>query len=284
MKVFSYDSAGNKSLVNYDSFTFSGGEEHVRFDQIDYSESVKIEIFERLTHSSKLVKLMMAVDALKRLSFNNVPIELVIPYFPYARQDRVCVEGEALGASVMANFINSLGFTKVTIWDAHSDVSPALINNVVNVPQIDLLKRCEELCKRLATGELILVSPDAGASKKTLKIAEQFNGEPEVIQAQKQRNLKTGEILKTEIIGNVNNNNVLIVDDICDGGRTFIELAKVLKNNGANEVSLFITHGIFSKGFDVFDGLIDAIYTTDSFRAKHEFINNNKTKLQVIEM
>ena len=121
-------------------------------------------------------------------------------------------------------------------------------------------------------------------NKKTIKISETFNGEPEVIQAQKMRNLKTGEIIKTEILGDVKGKKVLIADDICDGGRTFIELAKVLKNKGAVEVSLFITHGIFSKGLEVFEGLIDAIYTTDSFRAAEEFSTNNKIKFQIIEM
>lgn len=284
MKVFSHDTSGNKSLVSYESFTFSGGEEHVRFNPTDFSKAVKIEIHTRLTNSSKLMQLMIAVDALKRLSNENTPIELVAPYFPYARQDRVCVEGEALGAAVMANFINTLGLTKVTIWDAHSDVSPALLHRVANVPQISLLERCESLCKKLITGELTLISPDAGASKKTLKIAERFKGEPEVIQAQKLRNLKTGEIVKTDIIGDVKGKKLLIADDICDGGRTFIELAKALKDKGASEISLFVTHGIFSKGLEVFEGLIDVIYTTDSFQPKSEFNNNNKIKLHIIEM
>jgi len=284
MKIYSHDSVGNKTRVDFENFTFSGGEEHIRFNPIDFTATVKIEVFERLTNSSKLIQLMMAVDALKRLSNEAIPVELVIPYFPYARQDRVCVEGEALGAAVMANFINNLGFAKVTIWDAHSEVSPALLNRVVNVPQIDLLKQCDELSQRLSTGGLTLISPDAGASKKTINIAETFNGEPEVIQAQKIRNLKTGEIVKTEVLGDVKGKRVLIVDDICDGGRTFIELAKVLKSEGALEVSLFITHGIFSKGLDVFEGLIDAIYTTDSFRAAEEFSTSNIIKLHIIEM
>lgn len=284
MKVFSRDSLGNKSLINFDSFTFSGGEEHIRFEKFDSSNAIKIEIFVRLINSSKLMQLMIAVDALKRLSNGTLPIELITPYFPYARQDRVCVEGEALGAAVMANFINMLEFSKVTIWDAHSDVSPALLNNIENVEQTTLLTKCKDLSDRLATGELTLISPDAGASKKTIKIAEKFNGEPEVIQAQKVRNLKTGEIIKTEILGDVKGKKVLIADDICDGGRTFVELAKELKRNGATEVSLFITHGIFSKGLAVFKGLIESIYTTDSFRQASEFTNDTNIKLHIIKM
>mgnify|MGYP000040917363 CR=1 FL=1 len=284
MRVFSHDLNGNKTQLQFESFTFSGGEEHIRFVNAELANAEKIEIFERLTDSSKLMRLMMAIDAIKRLVNNKTAIELVIPYFPYARQDRVCVEGEALGASVMAGFINSLKLDKVTIWDAHSDVSPALINGVVNVPQTDLLKRCDELAKKLSTGELILISPDAGANKKTQQIAEMFNGEPEVIQAHKARNLKTGEILRTELQGNVKGQKVLIADDICDGGRTFVELAKVLKQQGATEVSLFVTHGIFSKGLEVFDGLIDTIYTTDSFKAAGEYIAKHNINLNIIEM
>lgn len=284
MKIFSRNSLGNKSLINFDSFTFSGGEEHIRFEKFDSSNAIKIEIFVRLIDSSKLMQLMIAVDALKRLSNGTLPIELITPYFPYARQDRVCVEGEALGAAVMANFINMLEFSKVTIWDAHSDVSPALLNNIENVEQTTLLTKCKDLSDRLATGELTLISPDAGASKKTIKIAEKFNGEPEVIQAQKVRNLKTGEIIKTEILGDVKGKKVLIADDICDGGRTFVELAKELKRNGATEVSLFITHGIFSKGLAVFKGLIESIYTTDSFRQASEFTNDTNIKLHIIKM
>mgnify|MGYP000477338072 CR=1 FL=1 len=284
MRVISHNVNGSTSEMSYENFTFSGGEEHIRFEPADIDQIAKIEIYERMSSASKLVRLMMAVDALKRLTNGALPIELVMPYFPYARQDRVCVEGEALGASVMASIINGLELSKVTIWDAHSDVSPALLNRVVNIPQIELLEQCGELAQCLANGQLTLISPDAGASKKTIKIAEKFNGEPLVIQAQKLRNLKTGEITKTEILGDVKGKKVLIADDICDGGRTFVELAKVLKENGAKEVSLFVTHGIFSKGFEVFEGLIDNIYTTDSFKPKNEFPQSNQINLTVIEM
>ncbi|TDF34983.1 ribose-phosphate pyrophosphokinase [Alteromonadaceae bacterium M269] len=284
MNITGYQNSGKTIPLTYDNFTFSGGEEHIRFHKVDFSIIERIEIKDRLNNASTLIRLMMTVDALRRLVGPNASIELTIPYFPYARQDRVCVEGEALGAAVMAEFINHLGFSKVTIWDAHSDVSPALIKGVVNISQSSLLKRNEQLVNRLSTGDLTLLSPDAGASKKTFKIAEALNSTQEVIQAQKARDLETGEIVKTEINGDVNGKNILITDDICDGGRTFIEIAKVLKRQGAKEVSLFVTHGIFSKGFEVFEGLIDAIYTTDSFRPAHQFSNTTQIQLNIIEM
>lgn len=285
MKVTSINKHGESMIVAFDSFTFAGGEEHIRFSPANIKDASTVRIQARLNQSSELIKLLMAKDALNRLLDNSVTIELYIPYFPYARQDRVCVEGEAFSAAVMANFINDLRFDKVTIWDAHSDVTPALLRNVTNVSQLDLLKQSDVLTNGLSSGDLTLVSPDAGASKKTLNIAEAFEDIPDVISAQKKRNLKTGQIIKTEVTGEVAGKNLLIVDDICDGGRTFVELAKVLKTKGARSISLFVTHGIFSKGFNVFDGLIDAIYTTDSFRSKEEYDAMNlssTTQLNVI--
>jgi len=284
MKVLMFNQKGQETQVAMDSFTFSGGEEHVRFNPEEFVDVVKLEIFERLTSSSKTIRLMMMVDALRRMVGPKVAMELVIPYFPYARQDRVCVGGEALGVAVMAGIINSLNFDKVTIWDAHSDVTPALINNVTNTSQLSLVKKCTDLNKLLSSGSITLVSPDAGASKKTMKIAEAFGNKSQVVQAQKVRDLKTGKIIKTQIQDDVSGKDILIADDICDGGRTFIELAKVLKQNGANKITLFITHGIFSKGLEVFDGLIDVIYTTDSIRAKQEFEQTKTVQLIIIEM
>lgn len=284
MKIFSYDTNGMKKNVGFESFTFAGGEEHIRIESEWLLEATKVEIVERLTSSAKLMRLMLSVDAIRRLTHNKLEIELVTPYFPYARQDRVCYPGEALSASVMAGLINNLNFAKVTIFDAHSDLVPALLNNVENISQTTLVNQCEELVQQLSRGELTLVAPDAGAAKKTQKLAEAFGGEPQVIQAHKVRNPKTGDIVATELQGQVKGKKVLIADDICDGGRTFIELAKVLKSEGAAEISLFVTHGIFSKGLDAFEGLIDNIYTTDSFRAAGDFENNSNVCLTIIEM
>ncbi|MEZ7206039.1 ribose-phosphate diphosphokinase [Pseudoalteromonas sp. DY56-GL79] len=284
MKVTSYEFSGNKKDVKYEAFTFSGGEEHVRFKAFDFRDCEKVQITARVTNSSHIMRLLMAVDALKRLCLARTPIELVLPYFPYARQDRVCVSGEALGAKVMASLINQLALDKVTVWDAHSEVVPALLERVENVEQTTLISQCPALQQQLQCGALSLVSPDAGASKKTLKIAQHFGGEVEVIQAQKVRNLKTGEIVQTQVLGEVKGKDLLIVDDICDGGRTFTELAKVLKAQGANSIALYVTHGIFSQGLGVFSGLIDTVYTTNSCRDKGDLAEHHDVQLNMIEL
>ena len=263
--------------VSYDAFTFSGGEEHIRINDKQIEDVTSIKIIIKLMSSAKVMQLCMVVDAVRRLYGSRVSIELEAAYFPYARQDRVCVKGEALGASVMANIINSLNFDSVTVWDAHSDVTPALINNVTIVDQTTLISHNQTLVKAISSGDLTLVSPDAGAMKKTLSMAKAFQAKCPPVIAEKVRDVVTGNIIKTQVSGDIENKDLIIVDDICDGGRTFIELAKVLKAQGANSVALYVTHGIFSKGLSVFEGLIDQIYTTDSFDVADRFKNDSST-------
>lgn len=263
MKAYRIDIAGKRTQIPAKLFTFAGGEEHIRFASFATAQVCKVEVVAHLTSSAQVMRLLLAVDALKRATDSAAPIELVIPYFPYARQDRVCAPGEALSAAVMAQLINAMAPSKVTTWDVHSDVVPALVNNLINVEQASLVARCDALCEALSRGQLTLVSPDAGASKKTAALAQRFNCKG-VIQASKQRDVNTGAITATQVSGDVAGKDVLIVDDICDGGSTFVELAKVLKRQGVKRILLFVSHGIFSKGLRVFDGLIERVYTTNS--------------------
>jgi len=107
---------------------FAGGECHVKILET-LSETNKIRIHTRLNTSDDLMTLCLAVDALRNMFISY--IEVFIPYIPYARQDRVMVPGEPLSVRVFANILNSLQLNKVIVFDAHSDVSVALINNCV---------------------------------------------------------------------------------------------------------------------------------------------------------
>ncbi len=120
------------------------------------------------------------------------------------------------------------------------------------------------LTKHIIAHGPAFVSPDAGANKKTMELSKYFN-HSNFLRADKNRNLHTGEILETVVYG-VIPPEVIIADDICDGGRTFIELAKVLKAKGAKKVYLYVTHGIFSKGTKpLLDAGIDTIFTTNAY-------------------
>ncbi|MCP5006663.1 MAG: ribose-phosphate pyrophosphokinase [Planctomycetes bacterium] len=248
---------------DYDYFRFSGGEEHVRLNGSYRYEKYNIQA--KIKNSRDLMVLLLLNDSLKRRGDEDITLSL--HYVPYARQDRVCNVGESFSLKVFCDLINACGFDKVYITDPHSDVAPALLNNVVIQEQHSLTQCIREKYDSI-------ISPDGGALKKAFKTAQYMKAE--VIVASKVRDVSTGDIVKTEVHADIVPDKVLIVDDICDGGRTFIELAKVLRAKGAETVDLYVTHGIFSKGFEVFEGLINTIYTTDSF------YNGDNPKVKVI--
>ncbi len=259
------------------NFTFPGGEVHITLEGIKIGTQTIIWAF--LDNSDEVMKLLLTVDAVRRVK-PNTAIELHIPYFPYARQDRVCNPGEALAVKVMADLINTTGAQRVNLYDPHSDVTGALINNAFIIPQEKLAKG---LLPFITEHNLALIAPDAGATKKTLKFAQTLAEvmTPEVLFGSKVRDTKTGKITATTIDGDVTDKKVLIIDDICDGGRTFIELAKVLREEGATEVYLYITHGIFSKGIEALAPYFDHLFCYFAFPqvAAHEKLtildNNN---------
>lgn len=241
--------------VEYDITEFSGGEIQFRLKDPNSVKDYNVEIFVNITNSADVMALLMATDALRRAGCGT--IDLMMPYIPYARQDRVCAPGEALSLKVFADLINSQNYRSVEVWDAHSDVALALIDRVQHKKQYRFVNPL-----LLTSDHDYLVSPDAGSLKKIYEIS---GGVP-VIRADKTRDPETGAITGTSVYCDVlGNKNVLIVDDICDGGRTFIELARVLKGKTYGNIDLYVTHGIFSKGLDVFEGLVDTIYCPNVF-------------------
>jgi len=172
----------------------------------------------------------------------------------------VCAGGEALSIKVAANIINSMKFDKVRVYDCHSDVGVALIDNCFNVDQDEIF---HDVFMHYVGTNSVLVSPDAGANKKTQKLSN-FYRLP-FIRADKSRDVNTGEINGTVVYGDCAGKTAIICDDICDGGRTFIELSKALYKSGATKVVLVVTHGIFSKGLNpLYYSGIQKIYTTNS--------------------
>lgn len=256
-------SISGKKQVSPFVIQFSGGEIHPNFlqglDEYHRSEGSYV-VTAYLKNSNDIMELMLVSDILNR-EFPSADRYLLIPYLPYARQDRVCAPGDAFGLKVFCNMVNSLNYDVVRLVDPHSDVAPALLNNCTVMSMVRIIKDHPEVI----TDDAIIVSPDAGAHKKVGEIANLLE-RTSFVKADKIRDCTTGEITGTEVYcGDLTEETCFIFDDICDGGRTFIELAKKLREKGADKVFLYVTHGIFSKGVEVFDGLIDHIYTTNSF-------------------
>lgn len=244
--------------IEYESFTFSGGEPHIKINP-DFDKLEAVTITHRLNSFNDLGLLCVAVDALKRMQAQIS--DLVIPYFPAARQDRVMVQGEALSVKVYADIINSLGFKKVIVFDAHSEVTPALVHNCQVVPNYEFIRQIID-----KIGNVKLISPDGGALKKIYKVSEALGG-IEVVECSKSRNVKTGQLLNFKVYADdLAGENCLIVDDICDGGGTFIGLAQELKKKNAGKLYLAVSHGIFSKGFTELAQHFEHIFTTNSIK------------------
>ncbi|CCK04151.1 Ribose-phosphate pyrophosphokinase [Cronobacter sakazakii 701] len=191
---------------------------------------------------------------------------LELPWLPYARQDRHMQPGDSFALKVFARQLNTLGFDKVIVLDPHSEAAAAAIENLVAIPQERCLLQSKTLERALKAGELMLVAPDAGALKKIHAVA-QAAGVHEFAILTKQRNVATGELTGFRLVdGDVKGKAVLIVDDLCDAGGTFIGSAQVLRDAGASSVSLYVTHGVFSKGVEnLLNNGIDKLYTTTSF-------------------
>ena len=230
-----------ESNENVELKKFAGGECHVKF-LTECSEGDRIRLSTRLNTSDDIMTLCLAVDALRHM---HVPyIEAFIPYIPYARQDRVMVPGEPLSVKVFAQVLNSLHLNKVVVFDAHSDVSVALINNCQNIPNHDMVK---SFLKKFDLHDFTLVSPDLGAYKKVDKLAQKLEYKGNIATGIKVRDLSTGQIIKSDVnTDNLNGKACIVVDDICDGGRTFIELAAALKAKNAGDLYFIASHGIFS--------------------------------------
>lgn len=246
--------------LEYQKFSFpSGCEPHIKIVEKNWMVgNNEVIITTRIKSSEDLMILLLATDALKRLGFTY--IKLFIPYLPFARQDRVMVGGEPLSIKVLANIINSQEYTKVAIYDVHSEVSLALINNCDPVSNHNFVKQI--LSKK---EDYYIVSPDAGAYKKIFKAAQFVGYTDTIVLCNKIRDVKTGQILNmTCDVNDLQGKDVYIIDDICDGGGTFIGLADKLKENNAGKVNLIVSHGIFSKGVEALHN-IDHIYTTNSF-------------------
>ncbi|AOC94934.1 Ribose-phosphate pyrophosphokinase 2 [Flavobacterium anhuiense] len=248
----------NQEEIKFQSFTFSGGEPHIKIAP-DFDANKKVTITHRLNSFNDLGLLCVTVDALRRMDVKI--IDLFIPYFPAARQDRVMIPGEPLSVKVYADIINAMQLNKVYVFDAHSEVTPALLNNSTVIPNYTFIKAVLGNIGNYVK----LISPDGGALKKIYKVSE-FLGGVEVVECSKSRDVKTGKLSGFKVYeDDLQGMDCLIVDDICDGGGTFVGLAEELKKKNAGKLYLAVSHGIFNKGFEVLN-CFDGIFTTNSFK------------------
>lgn len=239
-------------------FTFPDGQPHFILETYERDfTSVTIEL--ALRTPSDLFLLLLVSSVLRNSGYTTINVD--IRYLLGARMDRAIDSLQPFTLEVVARVINSCGFSEVGILDVHSDVATRLIRNSVNVIPIEAAKQAI-----LSSGANVFVCPDKGASYRTQRIWVSTKYSTRIIYCEKTRDPNTGALSGFK----VNDYNpaedgyvALITDDICDGGGTFVGLAKELRKAGAKKVYLYVTHGIFSKGLPLEE--IDHVYTTDSY-------------------
>jgi ribose-phosphate pyrophosphokinase len=271
-----------KSDIKFQISKFPDGQQSVTItdcrDTFDISQIAKhpVKIKSRLNSFRDLEIIICATQALRDIGVKE--IHLFTPYFVGARSDRKFDQGSTnYLKNVICPIINSQKFETVSVIDPHSDVLEACLNNYVKEDNRRLVKFALPLIdnKDGAQQRVVLVSPDAGAYKKIFDVAQKF-GIENVVTASKHRDIQTGKITHTEIpnlpgsTGDSNSANdgmkYVIVDDICDGGRTFIELAKAIKRERISaKIYLVVTHGIFSAGLKELNQHFEGIFTTNSY-------------------
>lgn len=215
-----------------------------------------------------------------RKHYGQAKAVLWMRYCPHARMDRVKESNDVFTLKYFAEIINDLNFESVNILDPHSSVCTALINNVrVLSPKRYIESAMFGAVERnyfnwnTVGDELLMFYPDEGAMKRysdMIPLPYAFGI--------KKRNWKTGVIEGLDVAGAIDqiaNKNILIVDDICSKGGTFYHSAKKLKELGANEIYLYVTHceNTILEGELLTSGLIEKVYTTNSiFTKEHEKI------------
>jgi ribose-phosphate pyrophosphokinase len=273
------------SDIKYKISKFPDGQQSIKLDMVDADlpNKITVSITSRFNSFLDLELIIAANQALREFSYVE-NVKLNVPYFLGARSDRKFEAGTSnYLKTVICPIINAQKFSRVTVLDPHSDVLEACLDNYHKHNNHRLVKDALTAIdnKNDAQERICLVSPDAGAYKKIFDVAKEF-GINRIITANKVRDIKTGNILRTEVptLDQHEDLKYVIIDDICDGGRTFIELAKAMKaSRPTAKIYLIVTHGIFSAGFDTLNQYFEGIYTTNSVK---RLVNVNVTQFNVI--
>lgn len=253
-----------------DEKKFSDGEIWVKFKDNIRGRDVYI-IQSTQPPAENLMELLIMLDAAKRASAKRVTA--VIPYFGYARQDRKDQPRVSISAKLVANLITVAGADRVITMDLHA----AQIQGFFDIPFDHLYASpIFTVLFKEKIEDLIVVSPDIGGIKLARSYANKLNADFVVID---KRRPDHNVVEVMNLIGDVENKNVLLVDDLIDTGGTFVAAVNALKKNGAKKVYGIATHPLLSgdaiKKIEASD--VEKLYVTDSIPLK----NNKSNKIVV---
>ena len=227
-------------LVNSSIRKFADGEIYIEINENIRGNSIFIVQSISSPANDNLMELLLCIDALKRSSAKN--ITAVIPYFGYARQDRKVVPRTSISAKVVSNLITKAGADRVVTVDLHA----GQIQGFFDIPVDNLFSTpifARHVRKRIKSKKIICVAPDVGGTERARALGKLLNVGLAIVD---KRRPKPGQSQVMNVIGDVKNQTCVIVDDIIDSGGTIVNAAKALKQRGAKEVYVYITHGVLS--------------------------------------
>ena len=227
-------------LVNSSIKKFSDGEIYIEIHENIRGNSIFIVQSISSPANDNLMELLLCIDALKRSSAKN--ITAVIPYFGYARQDRKVVPRTSISAKMVSNLITKAGADRVVTLDLHS----RQIQGFFDIPVDNLFATpifARHIKKRIKSKNLICVAPDVGGTARARALGKMLNVGLAIVD---KRRPAPGKAEVMNVIGNVSNKTCVIVDDIIDSGGTIVSAAKILKEKGAKDVHVYVSHGVLS--------------------------------------
>ena len=227
-------------LVNTSIRKFADGEIYIEINENIRGNSIFIIQSVSSPANDNLMELLLCIDALKRSSAKN--ITAVIPYFGYARQDRKVVPRTSISAKLVSNLITKAGADRVVTVDLHA----GQIQGFFDIPVDNLFATpifARHIKKKIKSKNLICVAPDVGGTERARALGKLLNVGLAIVD---KRRPKPGQSQVMNIIGDVKGKTCILVDDIIDSGGTIVNAAKALKDRGAKEVYVYITHGVLS--------------------------------------
>ena len=227
-------------LVHSSIRKFADGEIHIEIKENIRGNSIFIVQSVSSPANDNLMELLLCIDALKRSSAKN--ITAVIPYFGYARQDRKVAPRTSISAKLVSNLITKAGADRVVTVDLHA----GQIQGFFDIPVDNLFATpifSRHVKKKIKRKNLICVAPDVGGVERTRALARKLDIGIAIID---KRRPSPGKSQVMNVIGNVKNKICIIIDDIIDSGGTIVNAAEALINRGAEEVHVYITHGVLS--------------------------------------
>lgn len=260
----------------FQAFGYPGGERQARLTDAGLKSVVladTIKIRARVRSTAAVIDLLQLLDAIYGVN-HKAFIYLSMPYLPYARADRRFTAGDCNGLKVFSNLLQSSGLIhQIQVLDVHNEEAAKTFfgDKFVNVQPTYLIRECMAHFAAAANvphaSELTVLFPDKGAKDRYRSVDARRE-----LYATKKREGATGKLLGFECGFDFRSDeSVLIIDDICDGGGTFLGIAETLKKEGfVGNLGLYVTHGIFSKGTKELQKNFDRIYCTDSFSKPSE--------------